>query len=148
MATTTRKPSSKSSTKGQFFPWRMYIHFLYNKVWTRCSEPLKHSIVKRILLFRRQIQAYFYPLIIFHLFGISQLKIIGFKTYLFENFDQEKGRPKILGDRFLGQESVKNRQLYHFLDVRKSQERQESNSFYNKCSKNSRSQIVFRTDIF
>ena len=35
-----------------------------------------------------------------------------------------------------------------FLNVRKSQERQASKKFYNKCSDNSRSQIVFRTDIF
>ena len=33
------------------------------------SKPLKHSIVERILVFKRQIQAYFYPLKIFHLFG-------------------------------------------------------------------------------
>ena len=39
-------------------------------------------------------------------------------------------------------------QLYHFLDVRKSLERQASKKFYNKYSENSRSQIVFRTDIF
>ena len=32
------------------------------------SKP-KHSIVKRILVFKPQIQAYFYPLQIFHLFG-------------------------------------------------------------------------------
>ena len=38
--------------------------------------------------------------------------------------------------------------MYHFLDVRKSQERQGSKKFCNKCSENSRSQIVFRTDIF
>ena len=43
---------------------------------------------------------------------------------------------------------MKNGQLYHFLNVRKSQERQASKKFYNKCSENSRSQIVFRTDIF
>ena len=30
----------------------------------------------------------------------------------------------------------------------KSQERQASKKFYNKCSENSSSQIVFRTDIF
>ena len=35
-----------------------------------------------------------------------------------------------------------------FLDVRKSKERQASKKFYNKCSKNSSSQIVFRTDNF
>ena len=35
-----------------------------------------------------------------------------------------------------------------FLDVRKSQERQASKKFYNKCSENSRSQMVFQTDIF
>ena len=35
-----------------------------------------------------------------------------------------------------------------FLDVRKSQGRQASKKFYNKCSENSRPQIVFRTDIF
>ena len=38
--------------------------------------------------------------------------------------------------------------LYHFLGVRKSQEMQASKKFYNKCSENSRSQFVFRTDIF
>ena len=30
----------------------------------------------------------------------------------------------------------------------KPQEKQASKKFYNKCSENSRSQIVFRTDIF
>ena len=35
-----------------------------------------------------------------------------------------------------------------FLDVRKSQEGQTNKKFYSKCSQNSRSQIVFRTDIF
>ena len=34
------------------------------------------------------------------------------------------------------------------LDVGKSYDRQASKEFYNKCSKNSSSQIVFRTDIF
>ena len=34
------------------------------------------------------------------------------------------------------------------LDVQKSLERQASKKFYNKWSENSRSQIVFRTDIF
>ena len=43
---------------------------------------------------------------------------------------------------------MKNRQLYHFLDVQKSYKRQASKKFYNKCSKNSKSQIIFRTDIF
>ena len=33
------------------------------------SKPLKHSIVKRISVFKRYKQAYFYPLKIFHLFG-------------------------------------------------------------------------------
>ena len=36
-----------------------------------CSEPLKHSTVERILVLKRQIQAYFYPLRICHLFGYS-----------------------------------------------------------------------------
>ena len=49
---------------------------------------------------------------------------------------------------FLGQKSVKNGQLYYFLDVRKSYERQASNKFYKICSENSRFQVVFRTDIF
>ena len=43
---------------------------------------------------------------------------------------------------------LKNRQLYHFLDAGKSKERQASKKFYEKCSENSRYQIVFRTDIF
>ena len=49
---------------------------------------------------------------------------------------------------FLGKKSVKNGQLHHFLDVRKSQERQAIKKFYNKSSENSRSEIVFRKDIF
>ena len=35
---------------------------------------------------------------------------------------------------FLGKKSVKNGQLYHFLDVRKSQERQARKKFYNKIN--------------
>ena len=56
------------------------------------SKPLKHSIVKRILVFKRYIKwAYFYPLKILHLFGFpswksSDPKTIVIKTYLFENF--------------------------------------------------------------
>ena len=57
----------------------------------------------------------------------------------FSNISARKMFPKILGD--LGQ-------LYHFWRVQKSQERQASKKFNNKCSENSRSQIVFRTDIF
>ena len=38
-------------------------------------KPLKHSIVERILVFKRQIQAYFYPLKIFLSVRISQLKV-------------------------------------------------------------------------
>ena len=49
---------------------------------------------------------------------------------------------------FLGQKSVKNGQLYHFSNVRKSLEKQASKKFYNKCSENSRSQIVLRRDVF
>ena len=64
-----------------------------------------------------------------------------------ENFSQKKGSRKFQVT-FLGQKSVENGQLYHCLDVRKSQERQASKKFYNKCSENSRSLIVFRTDIF
>ena len=39
------------------------------------SKPLKHSIVKRILVIKRQIQAYFYPPKIFSSVRISQLKV-------------------------------------------------------------------------
>ena len=53
----------------------------------------------------------------------------------------EAGKQEILQQMF--QKSVKNGQLYHFLDVRKSWERQAGKKFYNKCSENSRSQIVF-----
>ena len=59
----------------------------------------------------------------------------------------QKTMPKILGDLFRVK-SVKNGQLYHILDVRKSLERQASKQFYNKYSENSRSQIVFRTENF
>ena len=60
------------------------------------------ELLKPILVFKRQIQAYFYPLTIFHLFGFpsrksSVPKIIGIKTYLFENFSQKKRLPKTLG---------------------------------------------------
>ena len=48
---------------------------------------------------------------------------------------------------FLGQKSVKNGQLYHFFRFSKIF-RQASKKFYNKCSENSRSQIVLRTVIF
>ena len=59
------------------------------------SKPLNRSIVERILAFKRQIQAYFYPLKHFHLFGFpsqnsSEPKIVGIKTYLFESFIPEK----------------------------------------------------------
>ena len=36
------------------------------------SKPLKHSIVKRTLVSKRYIWAYFYPLKIFHLFGFPR----------------------------------------------------------------------------
>ena len=60
------------------------------------SSSKPHSIVKHILVFKRQIQAYFYPLKIFHLFAFpssksSDPKIIGIKTY---NFSQIKGSRK------------------------------------------------------
>ena len=46
------------------------------------SKTLKHSIVKRISVFKRYIEAYVCP------------KIIGIKTHLFENFSQKKGSRK------------------------------------------------------
>ena len=49
---------------------------------------------------------------------------------------------------FLGQKSVKNGQLYHLLDVRKSSREARKQEILQQCSENSRSQIVFRTDIF
>ena len=60
------------------------------------SKPLKHSIVKRILVLNGR---YIYPLKMFHLFAFpswksNDPKIIGIKTYLFENFSQKKRSPK------------------------------------------------------
>ena len=57
------------------------------------SKSLKHCIVERILVFFGN------PLKLFHLFGFpswksSDPKIIGIKTYLFENFSQKKGSRK------------------------------------------------------
>ena len=49
---------------------------------------------------------------------------------------------------FLGQKSVKNGQLYHFLDVRKILGEADKQEILGKMSENSRTQIVFRTDIF
>ena len=92
--------------------WQMYVGFCSELSYQQSfqtlnrgtqreysSKPLKHSIVKRILVLKRQIQAYFYPLKIFHLFGFpsrksSDPKIIGIKTYLFENFSHKKGSRK------------------------------------------------------
>ena len=74
-------------------------------------------------------------------------KLQGSKLTFFENFSQKKGFRKFQVT-FLGYKSVKNGKLYHLLDVRKSQERQVSEKFYNNCCENSRSQIVFRIDIF
>ena len=65
----------------------------------------------------------------------------------FRNFQPEKMLLKILGDLFRVKIRSKGA-IMPFLDVRKSFERQASNKFYNKCGENSRSQIVFRTDIF
>ena len=53
-------------------PLQQYFHvalFIRGTQRQYSSKPLQHSIVKRILGFKRQIQAYFYPLRIFHLFG-------------------------------------------------------------------------------
>ena len=73
---------------------------------------------------------------------ISQLKVQWFENYRDQNlpirkFQPKKRLPKIVGDLY-----------FHFLDVRKSQERQTSKNFWKKCSENFRSQIGFRTDIF
>ena len=62
----------------------------------------------------------------------------------------KEGRKKSTGDLFRVK-FVKNGQWYHFFwggEVRKSWERWASKKFNNKCSESSRSQIVFRTDIF
>ena len=57
------------------------------------SKPLKHSIVKRILVLNGR---YIYPLKMFHQFAFPSCdpKIIGIKTYLFETFSQKKGSRK------------------------------------------------------
>ena len=60
----------------------------------------------------------------------------------------EKRLTKILGDLFRVTNPLKMANYTIFLDVRKSEEGQASKKFDNKCSENSRSQIVFRTDIF
>ena len=84
---------------------------------------------------------------IFQYLNCSDPKIIGIKTSLFENFSHKKGSQKFQVT-FLGQKSVKNGQLHPFWEVRKSYETHASKKFNNKCSENSRSQIVFLTDIF
>ena len=75
--------------------YELYTDFIRATQREYSSKPLKHSIVKRILVFKRQIQAYFHPLKMFHLFGFpsvksSDPKILGI-NYLFENFSQKKG---------------------------------------------------------
>ena len=84
------------------------------------------ELLKRILVFKRQIQAYFHPLTIFHLFGFpsrksSVPKIIGIKTYLFENFSQKKRLLKTLG-ALLRVKSFKNGQytIQMFENLRRS----------------------------
>ena len=49
--------------------WKGHLEIFRGTQREYSSKPLKHSIVKRILVFKRQIQAYFYPLESFHLFG-------------------------------------------------------------------------------
>ena len=49
--------------------WNGHLDIFRGTQREHSSKPLKHSIVKRILVFERQIQAYFYPLEVFHLFG-------------------------------------------------------------------------------
>ena len=73
-----------------------------DKVWAisiflSCT-PIR-GIYRLKSLLNGKIQAYFYPL----------------KIYLFETFSQKKGSRK-LQVTFLGSKSVKNGQLYHFLD--------------------------------
>ena len=58
-------------------------------------KPLKHSIVERILVFEPGRYRHIFILKIFHLFGFpswksSDPKIMGIKTYLFENFSHKK----------------------------------------------------------
>ena len=76
------------------------------------------------------------------------MKTIGIKTYLFENFSQKtEGSQKILGDLF----SVKIRSKWAIIPFFRSLKilgEAGKQDIYNKCSQNSRSQIVFRTDIF
>ena len=80
--------------------WKGHLEIFRGTQREYSSKPLKHSIVKRILVFERQIQAYFYPLEVFHLFGYrscksSHPKIVGIKTDLFKNFSQKKSSRKL-----------------------------------------------------
>ena len=56
--------------------------------------------------------------------------------------------PKILGDFSKGKNPLKMGNYTIFWMFDNPRRDQASNKFYNKCSENSRSQIVFRTDIF
>ena len=63
------------------------------------SKPLKHSIVKCILVLKRLDIGIFLSPKNFHLFGFpswksSDQKIIRIKTYFFKNFSQKKGSRK------------------------------------------------------
>ena len=77
----------------------------------------------------------------------SDPKIIGIKTDLFENFSQKKRLPKILGDLFRVKICYKWTNI-PFLGGSKILGEAGKQEIYNKCSENSRSEIVFRTDIF
>ena len=69
----------------------------------------------------------------------SDSKIIGIKTYLFENFSQKKGSRKFQVT-FLRKKSVKKRAIIPFFRCSKEILQQMFRKF--------QSQIVFRTDIF
>ena len=75
------------------------------------SKPLKHSIVKRILVFKRQIQTYFYPLKIFYLldFLVESLvirKLQGSKL-TFSKISARKKAPEKFQVTFQGKNPLK-----------------------------------------
>ena len=85
------------------------------------SKPLKHSIVKRILIFKGRYRHIFIPQKIFHLFGFRK-------------------HPFLLALRRWGSFAR---------NAPSGEERGETDVLAGyKCSENFRSQIVFRTDIF
>ena len=116
------------------------------------SKPLKHSFVKRISVFKRQIQAYFYPRKTFFIFSdflaesLVIRKLQGSKL-TFSKISAGKKAPENSMSPFQGKNQLKKGNYSSFQLFENPRRGRLARNFTMKCSENSRSRIVFRTDI-